>query len=397
MVAGHLQEKRGLYYIVLNYIDPETKKRKQPWLPTGLPVKGNRKQAEEMLIKARQSFDQQDYAIQHGAISPNMLFSDFMETWLKIIKNSVAVTTYSTYEGITKKRIVPYFKKEGITLNNLQPGHIQAFYLQAMNKVSASTVIHYHAVIHKALKYAVKIDLLDSNPADKIERPRKARYIADYYNLEELEKFFDACKDHRMALIYQLTAFYGFRRSEVLGLKWDSIDFERNIIVIKHIVTATEINGKRTIVEADRAKTNSSIRSMPLVGKFREKLLALKEQQEKNKKVCGNSYNKKYIGYLFVDEMGNLLKPDTVSNNFKDIIKKNHLKPIRFHDLRHSCASLLLANGVPMKQIQEWLGHSDISTTANIYAHLDFTSKVYSANTMEHVLKFPEGKITTGW
>ncbi len=187
MVAGHLQEKRGFYYIVLNYIDPETKKRKQPWLPTGLPVKGNRKQAEEMLIKARQSFDQQDYAIQHGAISPNMLFSDFMETWLKIIKNSVAVTTYSTYEGITKKRIVPYFKKEGITLNNLQPGHIQAFYLQAMNKVSASTVIHYHAVIHKALKYAVKIDLLDSNPADKIERPRKARYIADYYNLEELE------------------------------------------------------------------------------------------------------------------------------------------------------------------------------------------------------------------
>ncbi len=93
-------------------------------------------------------------------------------------------------------------------------------------------------------------------------------------------------------------------------------------------------------------------------------------------------YNKKYADYICVDAMGNLLKPDYLSNSFQIILQNYHLRRIRFHDLRHSCASLLLANGVPMKMIQEWLGHSDFSTTANIYSHLDYASKVSSAEAM---------------
>ena len=93
-------------------------------------------------------------------------------------------------------------------------------------------------------------------------------------------------------------------------------------------------------------------------------------------------YNKKYADYICVDAMGNLLKPDYLSNSFQIILRNYHLRRIRFHDLRHSCASLLLANGVPMKMIQEWLGHSDFSTTANIYSHLDYASKVSSAEAM---------------
>lgn len=397
MVAGHLQEKRGMYYMVLSYVDPDTKKRKQPWIPTGLPVKGNRRKAEKLLSETRKTFDKQEYSLQQGEISEHMYFADFLEAWLKIVKPTVAVTTFSSYQSITRRRIIPYFQKTGITLDMLQARHIQSFYLQELDRVSPTTVIRYHAVIHRALKYAVKIDLIDFNPADKVERPKKVRYIAEYYNLEELQQFFEACRGHRMALIFQMTAFYGFRRSEVLGLKWDSIDFDRNTITIKHILTQAEVDGKRSIIEADRAKTQSSVRSMPLVGDFKEKLLALKKQQEHNKLVCGNCYNKQYSDYVFVDAMGNILKPATVSENFKEIIHKNGLKPIRFHDLRHSCASLMLANGIPMKQIQEWLGHSDISTTSNIYAHLDFTSKINSATTMENVLKFPECSANAGW
>ena len=93
-------------------------------------------------------------------------------------------------------------------------------------------------------------------------------------------------------------------------------------------------------------------------------------------------YNKKYADYICVDAMGNLLKPDYLSNSFQITLQNYHLRRIRFHDLRHSCASLLLANGVPMKMIQEWLGHSDFSTTANIYSHLDYASKVSSAEAM---------------
>ena len=193
-----------------------------------------------------------------------------------------------------------------------------------------------------------------------------------------------------------MTAFYGLRRSEALGLKWDAIDFERDTITIKHIVTNAKIDGKCEIVCADRAKTKSSLRSLPLVSNIRKKLLALREQQKENRRVCGKCYSKKYDGYVFVDAMGNIFNPRSVTANFSKLLEQNSLRHIRFHDLRHSCASLLLANDVPLKQIQEWLGHSDIGTTANIYSHLDYKSKITSANVMDNVLALPDTK-SQGW
>lgn len=126
------------------------------------------------------------------------------------------------------------------------------------------------------------------------------------------------------------------------------------------------------------------------MGSFREYFMEVKKAQEINKKVCGNCYNHKYDGYIFVDELGERMKPDYLTSYFPEYIQKHGMKRMRFHDLRHSCASLLLANGVPLKQIQEWLGHSDFSTTANIYAHLDYTSKISSAQAMEKGLILPD-------
>lgn len=292
---------------------------------------------------------------------------------------------------MVKGKIAPYFRNTGLTLDGIQAKHIQSFYLHELKTVSHGTVIHYHANIHKALKYAVKMDLIPFNPADKVERPKKQRYIADYYRQEELERLLEASRDHPYSLLIQMTAFYGLRRSEALGLKWDTIDFERNTITIRHIVTNAKIDGKYEIVREDRAKTKSSLRSLPLVDNIREKLLALKEQQKENKRICGNCYNREYDGYVFVDVMGNIFNPRNLSSNFSKLLELKGLRHIRFHDLRHSCASLLLANDVPMKQIQEWLGHSDISTTANIYAHLDYKSKITSAQAMETGLALPEG------
>ena len=115
---------------------------------------------------------------------------------------------------------------------------------------------------------------------------------------------------------------------------------------------------------------------------MRERLLALKEEQKENRRLCERSYIKDYLDYVCVNEIGNLIKPHYVTTTFPDLLKANGMSHIRYHDLRHSCVSLLLANGVPMKQIQEWLGHSDFSTTANIYAHLDYSSKLTSADAM---------------
>ena len=110
--------------------------------------------------------------------------------------------------------------------------------------------------------------------------------------------------------------------------------------------------------------------------------MALRAQQDEYRRVCGRCYNRDYLDYICVDEMGSLLAPEYLSAAFPKILQKHSLRHIRFHDLRHSCASLLLANGVSMKQIQEWLGHSDFSTTANVYAHLDYSSKLTSAEAM---------------
>ena len=394
MVAGHLQEKNGVYYAVLSYRDASGK-RKQPWISTGLPVKGNKKKAEKLLDELRKKYETSSGT--DGELSGTMLFADYMEHWLKIIKGSVEITTYSSYATNVTKKIVPYFREKNLTLAGLQAKHLQAFYLHELETISASSVQREHANIHKALKYAVQLDLIPYNPADRVERPKAQKHVSTYYTAEEMEQFLECSKDHKLALLFQMTAFYGLRRSEVIGLRWDNIDFDSNIFTIRHVVTQVTVDGTPTLVQADRAKTKSSVRSLPLVVGIRERLENLKAQQEKNREICGDCYNPDFLGYVFVDEMGNLYKPNMVSDAFQALLKKHGLRKIRFHDIRHSCASLLLKNGVNLKLIQEWLGHSDIGTTMNIYAHLDTTAKDVSAAAMSQALSLPEYNGGYGW
>ena len=178
MIAGHLQIKNDNYYMVLNYTDANGKRR-QPWIPTGLPAKGNKRRAEKLLLDTRKSFVPPVVSKENEDISSNMLFADYMELWLEIIRSSVEKTTFSSYTQMVKGKIAPYFRNTGLTLDGIQAKHIQSFYLHELKTVSPGTVIHYHANIHKALKYAVKMDLIPFNPADKVERPKKQRYIAD--------------------------------------------------------------------------------------------------------------------------------------------------------------------------------------------------------------------------
>ena len=380
MVAGHLQEKNDFYYIVLSYKDAAGK-RKTKWEATGLSVKRNKKKAEALLLERRRNF-MVPTAPAEIRLDDDILFSDFMLKWLEVAKSTIQITTYASYQGMVEHVIVPYFRKRGIKLVDLKATDLQDFYNKQLERVKANSVIHYHANIHKALKYAVKIDLIPTNPADKVERPKKNEFKGSYYSADEIHALTEVAEGTKLEIPVLLASFYGLRRSEVLGLKWDAIDFEENTLEIKHIVTQASIDGKKVLVQADRAKTKSSLRTLPLVPPIRDRLLMLKGQQETYRRLCGKSYNRDYLGYLCVDEIGNIIRPNYVSEQFPKLLEKNGLRPIRFHDLRHSCASLLLANGVPMKQIQEWLGHSDFSTTANIYAHLDYASKLSSAQAM---------------
>ena len=147
-----------------------------------------------------------------------------------------------------------------------------------------------------------------------------------------------------------------------------------------YILTQTIVDGKYVELAKDRTKTKSSHRSLPLVPPFEVLLKELRKKQEEYMDLCGNSYYKDFLDYVYVNAIGQRIKPGYLTQAFPEFLEKHGMRRIRFHDLRHSCATLLYANGVALKDIQEWLGHSDIGTTSNIYTHLDYNSKVASAN-----------------
>lgn len=385
MVSGTLSVKKGYYYAVLSWVDVNGKRHRK-WISIGLPEKGNKRRAQAELARIRSEFEPPTV---DQELCPSMLFSDYLFQWLDVVKVRVKVATFSSYQNMVEHTIAPYFEKKGIRLNELEARHIQQFYTEKLKVVKANSVIHYHAVIFQALKYAMKTDMVSQNVAMKVDRPRKNSFQPSFLDAEEMQKLFDVVKGTKLELPVLVAAFYGLRRGEVLGLKWDAIDFQRGTLTIKRTVTEVKIDGKYQIIEQESAKTKSSLRTLPLVGSFKKYFLEVKNAQDVNKKVCGNCYDYKYDGYVFVDELGDRMKPDYLTSYFPKYIQQHGLKKIRFHDLRHSCASLLLSNGVPLKQIQEWLGHSDFSTTANIYAHLDYKSKISSAQAMENGISLP--------
>ena len=240
MIAGHLQEKYGFFYIVLSYRD-ENGKRHTPWFPTKLPVKGNKKRAEALLLEMRQTYQPPELAGKTAAqeqAQPELMFTDFLQQWLEVAKSTIQLTTYASYAGMMRSAILPYFLERNIRLKQLTAKDIQDFYSFQLQRVSANTVIHYHAVIHRALRYAVKMDLLQANPADKIERPRKEKFVGKFYDRTEVSRLFSLLEGHPLEIPIKLGAFYGLRRSEILGLRWSAIDFRADTLTIQHTVTA---------------------------------------------------------------------------------------------------------------------------------------------------------------
>ena len=339
MVAGHLQIKKNRYYMVLNLKD-KWGGRKTKWIPTGIAVGGKRnlKAAEDMLLETRYNYkeaEDSEKTVVSSQIVPQMLFSDYMEKWLGFIKNSVEENTYAGYELTVKNRISPYFKKIGVTLAELTSLAIEGFYEYCFNtlKVKGVTIQHYHGLMHKALKYAVRHNLIAANPMDRVERPKAQKFVGSFYSVAELEALFEAAKGDPLEFPILMAAFYGLRRSEIVGLKWKSVDFENNIITINHTVLQAKCDGELKLLYKDRTKNMSSCRSMPLVPQYRELLLKLKEQQKQNRKLCGNSYIDS--DYICVNPMGGLYTPNYITQHFSLLLKKHNLRHIRFHDLRH--------------------------------------------------------------
>ena len=384
MVTGSIYERKGIYYAIVSYyVDG---RRKQKSVSTGLPVKGNKRRALEFLENLKRTYETKESM--ENMDGSRLLMTDYMDEWLKIVKPLVERATYKSYDNMVSARIRPHFEKLNLLLTEVEPKHIKMLYDEILEQgYTTNTVIHYHAVPHQALAYAVKTDYILSNPADRVKRPKKNKHISSFYTKEEILTLLDIAKDDPIYIPIVLSAYYGFRRSETLGMRWSAIDFENKTITVNHKVTELTENGETIVYAEDKLKTKPSYRTLPLIPVVEEKLLEHKAKLERNQKLFGNSYCKEYMDYVCVDEMGKLFRPNFVSDHFGWLLKKYGLKKLTFKELRHSCARMLVAEGIPMKSIQEWLGHSNFSTTADIYSHIDYHAKQQSAAAIGNALQ----------
>ena len=393
MVAGHLRNRNGVWYVSMSYTDAYGKKKTVLRSTGKQKKKGNKRKAEKILLEARKELqekldrgDPDELARQ----KETTLFTAFLAEWLEMMRSSVELTTFAAYQTSVNKKIIPYFDQHypKLRLVDLTPKMIQDYYTYEINvnHLATNTIIHRHANIRKALQYAFQIGLLDFNPADRVNRPKKNTFETEPYTKAELEVLFEKVRGDPIEFGVTMAAFYGLRREEVVGLKWNAVDFENKTITIKSVVTNANVDGKHILVKKNTAKTKSSLRTLPLVPPIEDLLLRMKKAQEAFKSLCGNSYSKEFQEYVYVNPLGQLIKPEYLTTHFPIFLEKNGLRRIRFHDLRHSCATLLYREGVSLKDIQMWLGHSDIATTSNIYTHLDFDSKINSANAILGVL-----------
>jgi site-specific recombinase xerD len=236
--------------------------------------------------------------------------------------------------------------------------------------------------MNTALKEAVIAEIIPSNPMDRIESVKKEVFIPEFYTDDELIELIEVIKTQKLELPLTLGIIYGLRREEILGLTWIAIDFKNKSITIRKTVGRGKYDGVTQFLIKDIPKNKSSYRTLPMFDFIADLLKKYKEKYKLNEKIFGNTYITDYKDFICLMDNGELVKPDYVDRTFSRILKENGFRHIRLHDLRHSCATLLLRNGVPLPEIQKWLGHSNIITTQR-YSHLDQNDKSIPANMIE--------------
>jgi integrase len=377
MTAGNVTTKvleRGDYYHIWISWYNSAGQRKRTTVSTGLRIDGNNKRKAE----ARRKELQAEY---EAKITPNdndMLFSDWLLQWIEEVKESIALSTYTEYKRQITKRICPYFEERKIKLRDLKPYHIQEFYSFKMEHdgVKATTVQRYHANIHSALKHAVNMERLRSNPADKVKLPKVTKYTADYYTIEELKTLLSAVKGSQIETPILLASWFGMRRGEIIGLRWSSIDFKNNLLTVNGVVSDKNPNGTkvRDLYFVETPKTDASVRTFPMPQAAVYYLKCLKANQDYRRK-RNPKYNHQWDDFVCVRVNGDLIPLEYVTRTFRKVCKNNGLRPIHFHDLRHTNITLLVEQGANMKYVQTWAGHSNYKTTADIYSHVQTADK----------------------
>lgn len=369
-------KKDGKYYIHLNWM--QDGKRKQKCIGTGLIVKGdNKRKAEKMRLEVLAEWEQKI-----AENTTEILFSAFLLQWLDATKHTRAETTTADYRIVLERVVCPYFADRKIKLIDLTAKDLNDFYNYRMEHdgVANNTIRRHGAIIHKALDYAVRNRQRRDNPADEVELPQYQTHTAKFLTAGELNKLIEAAEGTKVEVVVRLAAWFGMRRGEIIGLRWENVNFENATLFVMEAAAKTD----RILFKEPKTKT--SFRMFPLTAEMLGYFKRLKEQQETNRKRLGKKYCLQWLGRVCVDDSGNLIQLDYASRSIPKLCEKCGIEKVCLHELRHTNISLLLEQGIGMKDLQEWAGHSSYSTTANIYAHVQAGRKMRLAQTIQTAL-----------
>ena len=374
MITGSVQTKGRKYYAVLRIPDREGKKR-QKWIHLNLPEKSSKGLAKQKLAELLA-----DYNRGHMVYSSEIDFAKYLEQWLEESKLHLAHSTWETYESDLRCHILPYFREHPCKLSQLAKPAIQQYCkakpddgkVRGKGGLAPKTIRNHHGIISKALQDAVDTKIILYNPATAVTLPKIPQRIYETYTKEQAKAFITAAYDTDLYIPVLLALCCGLRRSEIIGLQWNSINFENNSMIIRDtVVRAT------TIVQKRGTKSDSGYRTLSLPDTVAEALKLHKVKQDKNKAFLGSGYVDKDL--VCAKTNGDLLIPGTLTSRIKRLMEKEGLPVINPHGMRHSNATLLQEWGLDIADLSSWLGHKKISTT-QIYLHMGFKGKEKTAN-----------------
>ncbi|AEE95743.1 site-specific integrase [Mahella australiensis] len=374
-MRGHIRKRGSTYSIVVDIGRDENGKRQQKWY-SGYRTK---KEAEKALDLLLAEIEKGEY------VKPtNMTIGEFLDEWLEeYCKPKLAPKTYKSYSDTIRLYFKPILGR--IELAKLKPITIQRYYnmLKEEGKLSDTTINYHHRLLSKALKQAVKWQYISKNPCDAVDTPKKRNVEMKIWNIENVKKAEQVFANSPIFIHVMLAIYTGMREGELCGLRWEDINFKDGTCTIRR--TAQRVDKELIFKEP---KTDTSTRVVALPQNIIEMLKQEKKKQAENKILLGSAYDNNYEGYISVWEDGHFKEPDYVSKKFHKMLAATpELPMIRFHDLRHTHASLMLASGANMKVVSERLGHSQIGITMDLYSHVPIELQKDAIKKLETLLQ----------
>ena len=336
-LAASGQPKKGRLYAVIQV--KENGKAKAVWRSLGLPEGTGKSNVNKAFREVVKKFENEyaDGLARNGRPCSDIPVFEYMCAYLKKVEPSLQKSTFQSYHMMVYGKIRRYFEsKQHLTVGSITAKDIEKFYehLFAQNVV-ANTVIHYHAILHKAFQQAFKDELIAANPFDRIDRPKKNKFHGENYSEEELVTLLELTRSDSIYPAIMLGGGLGLRRSEALGVRWSRIDWDKKTVLLDTKIIEYKANGKTIIEPVEEMKNKSSRRTLPLPEPVLEMLSEEKEKQTLYRKMFKGRYNRKYDDFVCVNKLGDLIRPSYVTQHFSDLLKKYGLRHIRFHDLRH--------------------------------------------------------------